>query len=282
MFSPILSLVSCFRTTKASVTTHSAVSPGGPAGEVGRQRTSRQILRLLYGPQELGKRSFSFLSQPTVHNRKNEDTDKQQISIEIVIICHEELQTILLRMSNIPSISLFQNTKTKLPFGQLVTRSPTGTSSRSCSETFLAPAGAGGTVPGSAEGMETSQPSFPPSPPSLRTKGKTAGGKDRKRKITYVGNTGGWGVLCHLVGWQAQAQLQPPREGGDPREEGSRGRLHCPEHPQLPTHRSQGTEHGQQGCVGAAPWGPRHQGARWQVLTSVNAGKGLEMSPHER
>lgn len=196
MFSPILSLVSCFRTTKASVTTHSAVSPGGPAGEVGRQRTSRQILRLLYGPQELGKRSFSFLSHPTVHNRKNEDTDRQQISIEIVIICHEELQTILLRMSNIPSISLFQNTKTKLPFGQLVTRSPTGTSSRSCSETFLAPAGAGGTVPGSAEGMETSQPSFPPSPPSLRTKGEDSWRERQKEENNLCRQH--WGLGCPL------------------------------------------------------------------------------------
>lgn len=130
--------------------------------------------------------------------------------------------------------------------------------------------------------METSQPSFPPSSPSPRTKGED-GWRDRNRKITYVSNTGGWGVLCHLVGWQDQAQLQPPREGGDPREEGSLGRrLHCPELPQLPTHRSQGTEHGQQGCVGAVPWGPGHQGARRQVLTSVSAGKGLEMSPRER
>lgn len=185
-------------------------------------------------------------------------------------------------MSNIPSISLFQNTMTKLPFGQCVTRSRTGTSSRSCSETFPAPAGEGGTFPGSAEGMETSQPSFPPSPHSPRTKGED-GWRDRKRKITYVSNSGGWGVLCHLVGWQDQAQLQPPREGGDPREEGSLGRrLHCPELPQLLTHRSQGTEHGQQGCVGAVPWGPGHQGARRQVLTSVSAGKGLEMFPHER
>lgn len=47
-------------------------------------------------------------------------------------------------------------------------------------------------------------------------------------------------------------------------------------------HRSQGTEHGQQGGMRAVPWGPGHQGARRQVLTSVSAEKGLEMSPHEQ
>lgn len=74
-----------------------------------------------------------------------------------------------------------------------------------------------------------------------------------------------------------------PREEGDPREEGSLGRrLHRPELLQLPTHRSQGTEHGQQGCVRAVPWSLGHQGARRQVLTLVSAEKGLEMSPHER
>lgn len=165
-------------------------------------------------------------------------TGNTQFSIEIVIICHEELQTIRLRMSNIPSISLFQNTKTKLPFGQLVTRSPTGTSSRSCSETFLAPAGGGGTFPGSAEGMETSQPSFPPSPPSPRTKGED-GGRDRKtEKEENNLCQQHWGLgcplpPCGLAGPGPTAAAQGRRGSG---EEGSLGRrLHRPELPQLPT-----------------------------------------------
>lgn len=152
----------------------------------------------------------------TTLTRKGQDRDNRLCFLLKLLFAMKNCK--LLRMDNTLFSNPFQITKTKLPFGQVVTHFHRLHHTKAAVR-LPGPAGRVAHFQDAAEGMETAQPSSFP-----------GGGRD-KSKLTYVGDTQGLGALCHQVGPHPRSQLQMPREGGALQGRLPGRRRHLPELP---------------------------------------------------